>query len=439
MSYGKTHIDLQSEDRFAVISMEAKDELFAPSANFANFCSAIANKNDWMPTFDLRGVEVPIYDDVRTAMIEALGCVRSAIVLCDPAKRELVDEVLAPRNFLEENRGEFRVIEMRAADLPRYRVPTSLFSDYAELDPTMLTWLAGDFIRGQVKAQAAVADGLGYSVPELTLPQIADLERDLDEVGDLLTYFDDWNEYNMELLSAFVNRILTWVNRQSLLSHLIISDDGTHLHVSGHHSHSLHHLDPLGELVQPSRIDRRWNRSHARTIAEFEDLINTKGVHERELEAFLVRNPLFLRGLNYTDVYTQLVLPGTSPGLRPDLFVASVGSAFADIIELKRADTDLVVHSETSKEGLGSAVRDAINQLHSYREYFFDSRNVERFEARYASLGLRCYRPRLVAIVGRAPSTADEAVLRRMITRQPDIEVLPWDLLLQIAKTRILL
>lgn len=440
MGSGSTqgYLDLHSEDRFAIVDMEATDHLFIDSLQLKNFCAAVAGSSRWMPTFDLRGVD-DVYEDVRDALVETLTGIKSAIILCDPALREEVEGLLAHRSWWERRgAGVVRVVSMKRAPLPIYRLDMSAFAEYADVDRDTFVGAAHNLMRSHLDAQLAVADELGYVVPELSKSQIAELERDLQAIPEFDAYEEPYYR-DVDLRSTFVDRVLTWINRQSLLSQVVISDDGERLHVHGHHSHSLHYVEELGELVQPSRVDRRWNRTHARTIAQFEELINTPGVHESELERFLVNHPLFLRGLNYSDVYTQLVLPGNQPGLRPDLFVSAVGSAFADIIELKRADTALVVHRGSSTEQFSEAVRDAISQLHSYREYFNDPANVEEFEKRYARFGLRCYRPRLVAIVGRAPSTADEATLRRLITRQPEIEVLPWDRLLQVARNHLLL
>lgn len=418
--------------------MGSPDRLFVGSDAFANFCNAVAETPQWMPTFDLRG-RTHVYNDVRDAIMEAVVSIPAAMILCDPDRREEIESLLTPRTWFEtDNAADLQVVSMKRARLPTYRVDMLPFEDHADLDPSMFVGLAFSLMRSHLDAQMAVADDLGYGVPDLSEFQIQQLEQDLDRIPDSDAYEHPYYR-DVDFRSTFVDSLLTWVNRQSILSHVVISDDGRRLHVQGHHSHSLHYVEELGELVQPSRVDHRWNRTYSRVIAQFEELINTPCVHERELEAFLVKHPLFLRGLNYSDVYTQLVLPGSEPGLRPDLFVSSVGSAFADIIELKRADTELVVHRGSSMEEFSEAVRNAVSQLHSYREYFNAPSNVDRFEGRYASLGLRCYRPRLVAIVGRAPSPADEAILRRLVTRQPGIEVLPWDRLLQVAKSHLLL
>lgn len=77
-----------------------------------------------------------------------------------------------------------------------------------------------------------------------------------------------------------------------------------------------------------------------------------------------------------------------------------------------------------------------VAQLREYSAAFEDRKLARRVEEKY---GVKCYRPKLVGIIGRDdPRNADPRELRRLQTSYNDTQILTFDQLHRIAKSRLL-
>jgi hypothetical protein len=141
-------------------------------------------------------------------------------------------------------------------------------------------------------------------------------------------------------------------------------------------------------------------------------------------------------GYGYNRIYPQVILQrddGTS--LRPDFILEPVGNNWCDILDIKLPDKSVVVGGRDRKR-FSASVEELIAQLREYAAYFEDSRLARRIEEIY---GIKCYKPRLIGIIGRDPFIEDERQFRRLATQYTDVDVLTFDRLLEIAKSRPLI
>jgi hypothetical protein len=124
---------------------------------------------------------------------------------------------------------------------------------------------------------------------------------------------------------------------------------------------------------------------------------------------------------------------GTS--LRPDFILEPYQGDWCDILELKRPMPAIIVGANDRKS-LSAAVHAVAAQLREYAAYFENPKYRRWVYERY---GLKLYRPRLFALIGREPIGRDTEAVRRSMTCYTDIEVVTFDELLTIAKRRILI
>jgi Domain of unknown function (DUF4263) len=189
-------------------------------------------------------------------------------------------------------------------------------------------------------------------------------------------------------------------------------------------------------LMRPARASQPYWSTFRLAILRLERLLNDPTTTELDIESLLLENPLFLRGLNYGEVYSQVVLPRIgAPDLRPDLNAEPIGGRWAEILDLKRPFDPILVGG-ASRPRVAAALADAASQLREYQAYFDDRVLAARIEA---ELGIRCYRPRMVVIVGRDPRRFTAEQQRRALTAYPDLEVVTYDDLLRAARRLLLL
>jgi hypothetical protein len=252
----------------------------------------------------------------------------------------------------------------------------------------------------------------------------------LEEAGESLDDFIDRRQ--TELLNETVSAI---ADNSMLVQMGMYCDERNDVHLIPWHANSLHHVAGRGEetlLIRPGRSARRHRHRFTDAITSLEAAINDPAVHEREIERILVEHPQFLHGLSYREIYSQVVLPrrdGSS--LRPDIIAEPVGDDWAHIIDLKLpVDPILVGHDRPE---LAKALNAAAQQLREYQAYFDDRDLADRVEKKY---GFRCYRPKMVVIIGRDPTRFSPDEQRLAMTAYPDLEFVTYDRLLRVARER---
>jgi hypothetical protein len=87
------------------------------------------------------------------------------------------------------------------------------------------------------------------------------------------------------------------------------------------------------------------------------------------------------------------------------------------------------------RKRFSSAVEELVAQLREYAAYYEDPRLAKRIQDVY---GIKCYRPRMIGVIGRTPRVVDDRQMRRLETIYDDLSIITFDRLVEIAKTRLL-
>jgi hypothetical protein len=438
-------IGVSVDDCFVVIDLATP--YLAPSSSLVGALGETLSKlGDWEVIWDLRGNGNDVYQDTIDAYRSAAQWQAGRpTALVTPGNAELVDEALAKPAALRP-----RLLKANAKPLVTRRLDLKPFSDdwvmyesgaillsqqsSREVELEMNPVVARERIRRDV--EAAIALGIvGEQTDELLDKLLGDaLIHQIETAEKLKPLETSIQDERRELLQTFLEQIAS----NSLLAQIAFIDEGDRIRVVPMHANALHRVDCDSELlaVRPARrgAAAQWKRFGG-AIAELEEMINRAETTEAEIESLLRRNPLFLKGLNYTHAYHQVVLPmGDGRSLRPDIIVEPVSSEWADIIDLKLPSETLFVGS-AKRPQLSQAIARAASQLRQYARWFDDRAVSRRVEDRY---GFKCFKPKQVVIIGRDPRQFDEAQREAAVSAYPDLEIVTYDQLLRVARRQLL-
>jgi hypothetical protein len=236
-----------------------------------------------------------------------------------------------------------------------------------------------------------------------------------------------------------LHSFLTRIQRHSMLVEFAMLSRGKEVHVVPYHGHAIHHVETRSDCVvaaRPAVIANATGAVFAQEIRELEQLINTPRTTERAIQRFLEAHPSFLRGLNYKDVYPQLVLErNDTTSLRPDFILEPFEGAFCDILDVKLPRQKLIVGTR-DRLTLAAGIQSAVSQLREYGNYFDEERHRRFVREKY---GLRLYKPRLIVLVGRDMRLMSDEQVRRALTGYDNLLFLTFDELLRHARRRLLL
>lgn len=168
-------------------------------------------------------------------------------------------------------------------------------------------------------------------------------------------------------------------------------------------------------------------------IEELESLINERVAREAEFQAFLERNPHFLRRGDYREVHPHPYLCHQDEStLIPDFILTNRQLAKAVIVDLK-LPYPTIIRRQTNRERFASAVMEARAQLLRYRDWF---RARENRHSLTSIIGFEIYEPRLAVIIGRSSEFEDSFDRQRLAAGNPEIEVVTYDDLITYARQR---
>jgi len=167
-------------------------------------------------------------------------------------------------------------------------------------------------------------------------------------------------------------------------------------------------------------------------VDEFEALINTADVSEYELQKFFESHPHFLVTPQLMEPLSQVQLRDSKGKLLiPDFIMRPVVAVHRDsrwqVLDLKRPQAQLLA-GKGSHTRLSQEVMKAINQLRDYGDYFADPSNSERVAA---VLRHPVRRPKLAVLIGRLPKPSDVEALETAQTREPDVQIVTYDEILE--------
>ena len=191
-------------------------------------------------------------------------------------------------------------------------------------------------------------------------------------------------------------------------------------------------------LSKPSRLAEKTNLILGNKIKEFENLINDPQVPEWKIQSFLEANPNFLLRSDYSKLYPQVILKRqNSKNLIPDFFLQPSGaSKLLDILELK-LPTEKIIVGKKGDRRMSSKVKDAVSQLKRYERYFEEKKHRDKV---YETLGMKCYKPNLLLVIGRYSPMLDSPDVRNTLSSSySDVDIMTYDDLLEHAKSRLLI
>lgn len=186
-----------------------------------------------------------------------------------------------------------------------------------------------------------------------------------------------------------------------------------------------------GGVLQPASTANLFTQE---SIAELEDLINSKTTLEQQYQAFFERHPEFLKALDFKKIHAQPILyKDDGSRLVPDFFLEQLDSGWHAIADLKRAHENMVIR-RNNRVYFAQWVQDSIAQLHFYREWFESPKNRTIFESTQ-KVSTRVYRPKMVLIAGRASDFIDDVERIRLLSAQDaNLSLWTYDAVLKRAK-----
>jgi cold shock CspA family protein len=211
----------------------------------------------------------------------------------------------------------------------------------------------------------------------------------------------------------------------------VVMIDGTFKLIRVSPDRQLHYLDSQdrfhGLLYLPQTRFGVYND----VIDELESLINQSNVREDALHDFFERYPEFIMSDEYTAAHSKITLESdTSDLLIPDFILEPVGqNKLCDLLELKLPAARVEVHQDR-RERFAASVLEACAQLRTYRDYFEDKNNRDRFRTKY---GLEAFRPKMYVIIGRR-GAIEPIEWRRIEDDLPMLNVKTYDDVLERAK-----
>ncbi len=419
------------EDRFLVICLREERALLPEQETLHSILAAARSLDSGIQILcDLRGLRT-IYNDITETLKVMV---------------EHGAQLLAPSRdiaFLQSELGgtvdilpvSGQAIPMRFADLPLLPFDPNC----ADL-PFFGTW--EPFSRGLDTGLPTEQDWAYIASRDLTAASVfsgaSDLQRHWESCLEQYRLHPS-NAGGTEVLQRrYLQRFIDRNRRRSLLSHFNVDVADGVVHVRPYHAGALNMIEAGKEIIlgRPGIRSNRTREALGVELLKFEELISDRKTKEVQIQRFLEQHPTILEALGYRSIYPQIVLArddGTS--LRPDFILEPIGSPWCEILDLKLPGTSIAV-GRRDRKMMAAAVHELVAQLREYGAYFENERLAKRVEDVY---GIKCYRPRLVGVIGRDPNLADERQKRRMMTAYSDVSVVTFDEVLKIARTRLLI
>lgn len=420
---------LSATDRFLVAKL-GQDDAMLPTGDLADRIAAAVGslQPEVSLVLDTRDLRYSTYD--LWELVEAFNTRSEPMVLDYEENRDWVDHVFPTARFLPVRRTEWPV-EYEDLDL-------RVFAD-APPDDLQLE------LAGQLSGDLPSAEEWEYAVAVDS--SLTEYYSSLEEVHRVWKMTVESHRLFTESIGGPPVLARRWLQGEiarscvrSALQHIAVTlgPDGM-LRVQPYHSHAVHEVGPREDilLARPSTLAHRTRSILSPALRRLEELINDPGVREADLDEFFIGAPEILGAMGYQAMYSKVVLDrhdGTS--LIPDFLVEPVGSSFADILDLKLPFHEALVVGGRDRRRLSQKVQDLVAQLREYGAFFDDEGLAARVEERY---GVKCYRPRLVGVIGRAPIGEDERQLRRLMTAYADVRIVTYDELLGHARSRLLI
>jgi hypothetical protein len=235
----------------------------------------------------------------------------------------------------------------------------------------------------------------------------------------------------------YLARFLANQTRQSLLYEFALQLADGHSVISPYRSHALNEVEVAKDvwIAKPAVFARRIRAVFDKELRSFEKLISGD-VREEEIQLWLEQHPEVFRAFGYAKVFPKVVLEREKAGnLIPDFIVQPSDDGWCDILDIKRPEV-IVATGPSDRKRFSAAVTELQAQLREYAAYFEDPKHAKAVEAKY---GIKCYRPKLIGVIGREIPEADSVEMRRLMTSYKDAEILSFDKLITRSRNRLLI
>ncbi len=454
-------VPLAAEDKFLIISIREAQTLCPGIEDASALGLAIELSKpflgDLIPLLDLRGLP-QIYNDVET-FIGELG-LPDAQILLNPATAKQLDLTNLRQacgcNVLIARGQTFRA---SAFDLSQFRAvgdasrsPLEGLADYLNLvlgrrrkdsvgaieeraKSKYILNLINDCF-GKKSCCGVTARAFARSLPEFAPAFHRSYTAHGNSWSSFRSSLDAYSITQSVLLHAFLRKLY----RNSLLVEFVMTSAGDEITCVPYHAGAINSVEFPGKsdvlVARPGVIADRTNAIFSDEVRILGNLINSKSTREHDLQKFLEAHPAFLKGLNYSNIYPQVVLQrddGTS--LRPDFILEPYDDAWCDILDIKLPGQSVIV-GRNDRATLAAGIHEVAAQLREYAAYFEQDRYRKWVREKY---GLRVYRPRLIAVVGRDMKRMAEEEVRRAMTAYEDLQIMTFDQLVTHAKSRLLI
>ncbi len=430
-------INIAVEDRFIIVKLWDEHSML-PLREMEGLA-------DWMKLLPSSYKVLCDARDLRAATDE-IGCsVSFDIIECVHLLEDCCPDIICypdDKNYIEEVFGSATTI------LKVKPGPISL--NYMPLDVTAFGyyWPGNDFILESDKERLRdIVKASPISISEWERLILYFPDDDLtkrygghfDRINTLLQAGLPHPELEADLASLrILDNHIARCSRNSLLTEYAIQFCRDNYVITPYHAHGVHSMEVRNELLlgRPGVVANRTSTLLHNDLAELQQILSTPDIKESAIQKYLEQHLAVFQALGYINVYPQVVLArddGTS--LRPDFILEPAGRDWCDILDIKIPQTRTVVGTR-DRQTLAAHIHELTAQLREYSAYFEDERLAKRIEDVY---GIKCYKPRLIGIVGRDPKTDDERQLRRLMTAYADVEVITFDQLLRLAQTRLLI
>lgn len=240
--------------------------------------------------------------------------------------------------------------------------------------------------------------------------------------------------FGRRFLTDFINNI----RQKSLLSQYCITPDKDgRFNINSFQANTFNNIETKGQLITGRPYVASSFNFHQQALSEFQILLSKPKIKEIEIQKFLEKYPFFLENLGYKSIRPQIILEKENgQSLKPDFMLEPLGGEWWDILDIKLPNKKIVISSSRDRYKFSESVNELQAQLREYAAYFENEKYAKRIKDKY---GIKCYKPRMVGIIGDDFSGTDERQIRRLMTSYTDLKVIPFNELYKISNDRLLL
>jgi hypothetical protein len=439
-------LEVAVEDKYVLLKLSQSDCLLPSNDTLYNLIYALRNSTkDYKIVCDIRDWNSStITNDVLDFINEIYST--EIILLTTANKADAVKEYFArkkkyPKVFPLKNK-------LTNFNYAKVHLPT--FYDAFSYNDMWLNDTNADY-NNSLQFNIGVND---FSKEEFSILRKLNIEEDGDNLKNYnhflkildLEYHGYLEIYSREMAQIIYGKryfdfFFKTIGRNSLLMELSFTIDKTNkIQVIPYHTNSLNTIEQKQQIIvgRPQMLARKTNAILRSELNELSMLMQGNEINEYKIQSFLERNPNFLKALGYKNIYSKVVLERDdgSKNLIPDFILEPIGDEWCDILDIKLPTINLAITSNTNRYKFSEAVSSLQAQLREYSAFFENDKYAKRIEKKY---GIKCYKPKLIGVIGNKIDATDERQLRRMMTCYSDLEIVTFNKLYEIARSRILL